>query len=66
MLPKNLTKKQVKEAIEYINKWDKKVVELHGYFFKRINKNEVEIFTKDENEFWTYKLKPKQTNQMML
>jgi len=66
MLPKDLTKKQVKEALKHMDKWDKKVVELHGYLFKKISDNEVEIFTKEENEFWIYKLKPKQTNQMML
>ena len=60
MLPQNLTKKDVKQVMEHMEKWDKKIVEKHGYFFKKIADNEVEIFTEDENEFWNYKLPSKQ------
>ncbi len=60
MLPQNLTKKDVKQVMEHMEKWDKKIVEKHGYFFKRISSDEVEIFTRAENEFWNYKLPSKQ------
>ncbi len=59
MLPKNLTKKQVQEVMKHMEKWDKKITEKHGYFFKRISNTEVEIFTEKENEFWNYKLPKK-------
>ncbi len=65
MLPKNLTKKDVKEVMEHMEKWDKKITEKHGYFFKKIGDNEVEIFTKDENKFWNYKLPKKQKHGIM-
>ena len=64
MLPKDLTAEQVQEVMEHMERWDKKVVQKHGYFFKRIGNNEVEIFTEAENEFWNYKLpKKKKSNK---
>ncbi len=55
MLPKDLTAEQVKEAMKHMERWDKNICEMHGYFFKKISDNEVEIFTEAENEFFYYR-----------
>lgn len=48
---KKPTKPQIKEAVEYLKRWDKKTVLKFGYWFKLINNNQVEIFNEKENEF---------------
>lgn len=45
------TKTQIKEAVEYLKRWNKKTVFKFGYWFKLINNNQVEIFNEKQNEF---------------
>ena len=48
---KKPTQKQIDEAVQFLNRWDKKSTFKFGYWFKLVGKNQLEIFNENETEF---------------
>jgi len=51
-LPKGIKLKEVKEVLEHLKRWDKKIVFMFGWWFKLVGEN-IEIFNDDESIFYT-------------
>jgi len=51
-LPNGIELKEVREVLEYLDRWDKKIVFMFGWWFKLVGEN-IEIFNDDESIFYT-------------
>jgi len=51
-LPNGIELKEVREVLEYLDRWDKKIVFMFGWWFKLVGDN-IEIFNDDESIFYT-------------
>ncbi len=52
-LPEDLTISQFEETVKFMKHWEKRTAKRHGYWFKRLGNDTVEIINEAQNTVWT-------------
>lgn len=54
--PKEITNDQIIEITNYLKHWSRRSILKHGFWFKLINDDQVEIINEAETTVWLYNL----------